>query len=145
MKLGADQAEMTAESLKADDTNMVNQAVHAVLQHIMAYLLEPVCQVNSDQVAELGVCQRYVCAAGHIRPRVDAVLAGAVRQGRIQGCAVHDTVAEGAELGPLHAHNRVTRALPPVQQGPASCMLCSHSIWLKVVNSVEQSHMPPNI
>ena len=115
------------------------KAVHVVLQHIMAHLLEPVCQVDSDQVAELGVCQRYVRAAGHIRPGADAVLARAVGQRGIQGCAVHDTVAEGTELRPLQAHVKLTRAPLLVQQGPASYMLCRHSTQGKIINPVEQS------
>ena len=65
-------------------------------------LFKPVCEVHGNEVLELGVCQRDVRPSCHIRPRTDAVGPRPIRQRPVQGCAIHDTVAECAQLCTLH-------------------------------------------
>ena len=59
--------------------------------------------MDGDEIVELAVSQGNVRPVSDVRPSADAVLTGAGSECCIQGGAVHDTVAEGAELCSLHA------------------------------------------
>ena len=73
---------------------------------LRSYLFKPVGKVHYDQILELRICQRDVCPSSHIRTRGDAVCPRPVSQRAVQGCAVHDTVAERAKLCSLHRQTR---------------------------------------